>query len=453
LGAAYSPDFSNGLLHMIFGSHGNSSIRAGYGMHYTNIEGYNDWNLSALPYGLFYGSQQKIQFSKPFIVRATGQQLPQPFPLLNGTNNTTFNFASHLPMGPYRYPLFHSPSPYEEHVDLTFERALTSKTLMSLSYVGAFGHHLTVNANSNPGNPALCQSLSQASEVTDGTTCGPGGENTIYHPVGGGEIDGTREPIFGNNFKGLGLELNEGNSAYNSLQSTLRYTTDRLNFRVGYTWSKAIDNGSGRGDQIFLYGDHNHFRNISIYDSRNNFVANYSYELPFDKVLHFNERITRGWKISGITQFAQGVPVIMSEQSDDNSEVGDQSVSPWCCRTDEPVYTPGNIVGDHNPRHGNPWFNTSLFSPEAYGQQGNSPRRFFNGPGRDNTDVAMSKAVKIRGNMSAEFRAEFYNALNHVQFNGLYEVDGEIGDQGSGFGYVGGDNGARMGQFSMKFNF
>jgi hypothetical protein len=143
----------------------------------------------------------------------------------------------------------------------------------------------------------------------------------------------------------------------------------------------------------------------------------------------------------------------MSEQSDDNSEVGDQSVSPWCCRTDEPVYTPGNIVGDHNPRHGNPWFNTSLFSPEAYGQQGNSPRRFFNGPGRDNTDVAMSKAVKIRGNMSAEFRAEFYNALNHVQFNGLYEVDGEIGDQGSGFGYVGGDNGARMGQFSMKFNF
>ena len=46
LGAAYSPDFSKGLLSTILGGPGNSSIRAGYGMHYTNIEGYNDFNLA-----------------------------------------------------------------------------------------------------------------------------------------------------------------------------------------------------------------------------------------------------------------------------------------------------------------------------------------------------------------------------------------------------------------------
>ena len=61
----------------------------------------------------------------------------------------------------------------------------------------------------------------------------------------------------------------------------------RLNFKVGYTLSKAMDNGSGRGDQEFYGGDTNFFRCLSDYDSRHNFTANYTYELPFDKVFHF----------------------------------------------------------------------------------------------------------------------------------------------------------------------
>jgi hypothetical protein len=298
--------------------------------------------------------------------------------------------------------------------------------------------------------------VSQPSQVAPGSpTCGPGGEEGVYTTAGGTVIDTTRIGALGPNFKGMGLELNEGNSAYNALMATVRYTTNRLNFKVGYTLSKAIDNGSGRGDQIFLNGNHNFFRGLSIYDSRNNFVANYTYELPFDKLFRRDDRLTRGWKVSGITQFEQGVPVFITEKYDDNSEVGDQSVTPWSETTDEPVYTPGNIVGDHNPRHGNAWFNTSLFSPEAPGQQGNSPRRFFAGPGIDNTNVSLIKAVKITERTSAEFRAQFFNALNHVQFDGgnNHSVDGEIGDGQGYFGYVGEEDGPRGGQFAFKFTF
>lgn len=456
LSVAYAPDFSNGVLHAIFGGQGKSSIRAGYGIHYTNIEGYNDYNLGSPPYSLYYPSEQQVLFAQPFIVRQTGQQLTQPFPLLTGTNNKTFDFSTYLPLAPKRSPLLHSPSPYEEHVDLSIERALTSKTLFTVTYVGAFGHHLTLNEDWNPGSPSLCLSVSQPSEVAPGSpTCGPFGENGVYTTAAGAVINTTRVGPPGPNFQGMGLELNEGNSAYNSLQTTLRYTASRLNFTVGYTLSKAIDNGSGRGDQEFFQGNPNFFRSVSIYDSRNNFVARYTYELPFDKLFRHDGRLTRGWKVSGITQFETGIPVNMLEVGDDQSLVGDKGVTPWYETTDEPVYTPGNIVGDHNPRHGNAWFNVNLFQTEALGQQGNSPRRFFNSPGIDNTDAALIKEVKITERTSAEFRAQFFNSLNHAQFAQPVGsgVDGNITDGVGSFGFYSGGADPRSGQFAFKFNF
>ncbi len=96
-------------------------------------------------------------------------------------------------------------------------------------------------------------SLSQASDVAPGSpTCGPGGSEGTYTRANGEVVHTTRIGALGSNFQGMGLEDNVGNSAYNSLMSTLRYTTDRLSFKVGYTLSKAMDNGSGRGDQKFL---------------------------------------------------------------------------------------------------------------------------------------------------------------------------------------------------------
>lgn len=174
---------------------------------------------------------------------------------------------------------------------------------------------------------------------------------------------------------------------------------------------------------------------------------------PFDKFIHTNERIVRGWKISGITRFTNGVPIFIMEP-DDQSLLGNTRISPWGGdSTDEPNYTPGNIAGDHDPRHGNPYFNVNLFSQEPLGQQGNSQRRFFHGPGINNTDLALLKDVKIREAMSAEFRAEFFNAFNHAQFYGEYTVDGNFDDGPGSFGVVGGDNGGRVGQLAVKFNF
>lgn len=335
-GLSYTPNFTNSLASKIFGAAGQSSLRLGFGQYYTNIEGYNTYNLAAPPLALYYTAPAPPLFDKPFVDRASGNVRPQPFPIPPPSADKTLNWSSYLPMSVRRNPLEYSPSPYEEHLDLSFERAITANTMLEVAYVGTFGHHLTVVADGNTGNAALCMSLSLPSEVTDGNTCGPGGENRTYHPVGGGTVTTTRGP-FGTNFQGVGDELNVGNSAYNALEATLRHTSERLSVLFSYTYSQAMDNGSGRGDQVLFNGNRNLFRGLSDYDVPNNFVTSYTYELPFDKFIHANDRIVRGWKISGVTRFTNGVPIFIMEP-DDDSLLGNQKISSWGGdSTDEPI--------------------------------------------------------------------------------------------------------------------
>ena len=183
--------------------------------------------------------------------------------------------------------------------------------------------------------------------------------------------------------------MDAGNSDYHALEISLRKTAGRLQILLSYTYSKAMDNGSGFGDQVVPNGNSHQFEALSVFDIPSNFSASYTYELPFDKLFHSNNRGIRGWKISGITTFTNGTPVQMFE-TDDNSLLGSTSNSPQYGFTDEPNRAPGPIYVNRNPRKQyldpttqtlvNPYFNTSLFSFEPLGQQGNSSRRFFFGP-------------------------------------------------------------------------
>ncbi len=452
-GFAYSPDFSNSFLHSIFGEHGKSSIRGGYGMYYTNIEGSSVYTFSAAPYGFHYTSPAPPLFSTPFITRSDGTDNGQRFPLPTGSS---INWPEFEPISGDRSPLVNSPSPYTEHIDLSFERQLAANTMLTVTYVGTFGHHLTLNADNNPGDPALCLSLSEPSEVVSGTnTCGHGGENKVYYPVAGGVVEGTRGP-FGHLFKGNGVQLDTGNSSYNALEATLRHTSGRLAVLLSYTYSKTMDEGSGFGEQVILNPTTGQViapRSLSLYDLKHNFSGSYTYELPFDYLTRKNNQLTRGWKLSGISEFTTGLPVTMYEMSDDRSLLGGTNNSGYSGSPDMPTFTPGKIYADRNPRHGNAYFNTSLFTPEPLGQVGNSSRRFFYGPGIDNWNMSLLKDVKLPKGKSFEFRAEFFNVFNHAQFNGAFTTDGNLNDGPGAFGYVSGAATSRIGQLAAKLMF
>ncbi len=429
LGLAYSPNVrQDSFLGKIVGRPGKTSIRAGYGIFYAAIQG-ETLGLIAdnAPYGFTYTSPAPPLFTTPFVDAATGNVEGQRFPaqlapLIASSHNPDPNidFSQFEPIS--TIPGYKSTNtiPYTESYMLSVQRQIGTNTLLSASYIGNEAHHLLVLEAANPGNPALCLSLSQPSQVAPGSaTCGPFGESTAYTSASGQTIPGTRGPL-GPAFGSVSYQTTIGNSNYNALQASLHHTSGRLQLFLSYTWSKAIDQASNLGDQVDPF-DPNLSRGLASFDMRQNFVASYSYKL------------SRGWSISGITRFSTGLPVTFYNYAD-TSLLGTQGNGINNLTVDELDFTPGPLELNHNPRNGLSYFNTSLFSLPPLGSPGNSGRRLFSGPGVENYDLTLQKNFKLRESKSLELRLEGFNVFNHAQFYGPASVDGNISS--ATFGHV-----------------
>jgi hypothetical protein len=209
----------------------------------------------------------------------------------------------------------------------------------------------------------------------------------------------------------------------------------------------------------------NLFRSLSQFDITHIFTASYTYEVPFDKLFKSGPtRLTRGWKVSGITSFTTGAPVTIAE-GDDNSLRGNEGNSSQNSPTDEPNFLGGGpIYINKNPRKQsidpntnkvvNPYFNPALFSAEPLGGQGTANRRWFHGPGVNNWNLALLKDIRLTESKRLEFRAEFFNIFNHAQFYGNNNVSGFFDSGPSSFGGVFGSSySPRIGQLGGKFYF
>jgi hypothetical protein len=484
LGLAYSPSADSGFLHALLGGPGASSIRLGYGLFYTAFEGATDFNeIGDAPFGDYTG-QSSSTFAAPFTARATGTSIANFFPVAPPPKNFS---ASHPASGPPydtvadflnaygtigSSPAFynHNRLPYSQNYELSFQRQLSSEDVLTLSYVGTQGHRLLSSMSANPGNPALCL-------ATPG--CGPFGENNVY--INGNSVQlGTRAPFGGIEltpaeattslgttigthlpngnygvipFANDSYFITAGNSNYNSAQINWRHTSGRSQLLLGYTYSKAIDDASGYGEQINPYNPRLS-RGLSAFDSTNNFVVSYNYLLPIDK-LGGPKRLTNGWSISGITRFATGLPVTLVE-TDDRSLEGTAFGGPIILSADTP-----NIVGPldiTNPRKtGGQFFSPAAFGPSALGSEGNSARRFFHGPGVNNWDFAVLKDTAISERVNLEFRAELFNIFNHAQFlnpGGITGFDASTGAATTaGFGQVNQTAPPRIAQLALKLIF
>jgi Carboxypeptidase regulatory-like domain len=472
LGLAYSPGFSDGALGKIFGGPGKTSIRAAYGIYYTSIEDLNlFYEVADAPFGLYWTAPVSVMFDEPFRIRANGQSLGQRFPFTapipGAPSNATLDFSVYEPMNYFPGYNKHNVLPYGEHFNLSIQRELSKSTVLTLAYVGTAGHHLITQNEANPGDPALCMQLKGALDTTTGAVgCGPGNENDVFQRPDSSFVYSTRlrsstfpYPIQGSNFcPGSALQvcfgsgntntLTTANSIYHAGQITVERKANEVTFLAAYTFSKAIDDSSAFGDLVNFFNP-KLSRGLASTDVTHNFVASYVWAIPFDRLFPAGpKRLTQGWQMQGITRFATGFPIQMNESDDDISLTGSSA-------TDMPNRVgPVKIV---NPRKANPncpsdngtgcYFLPSAFAPNTtLGTFGTANRRFFHGPGFNNTDFGFLKRTVIREQMAFDLRIEFFNIFNHAQFT---NPTGNIND--SNFGIVTNARDPRIGQISAKF--
>jgi hypothetical protein len=157
-----------------------------------------------------------------------------------------------IPISADPYFYYRNNGPYTENYMFSIQRQITGNALLTVSYAGNQGHHLLVLLPVNLGNPSLCLSLSQPSEVTPGSgTCGPFGEDAGYTFASGKYYPGTRVGL-GPDYGSITAQKTIGNANYNALEATFRLDLGkRATLLAGYTFSKSIDDSSNLGEQIF----------------------------------------------------------------------------------------------------------------------------------------------------------------------------------------------------------
>jgi hypothetical protein len=487
LGLAYSPGFSDGILGKIFGGPGKSSIRASYGLYYTSVEDLNlFYEVADAPFGLYWTSPLSVMFDEPFRVRATGASLGQRFPFTapipGAASNATLDFSVYEPFNFFPGYSTHNRLPYAEHFNLSIQRELSKSTVLTLSYVGTEGHRLITQQDANPGSAAQCIALNNegAQDMTQSTAgnpvfgCGPGNENDVFQ-FNGAFTYSTRHALSTTNFcpnsaaqvcygSNNTFTYTSANSIYNAAEVTVERNANDVTFSASYTFAKGLDNSSAFNDLV-NFENPKLSRGLSSSDVRHNFVASYIWAMPFDRAFpNAPKRLTQGWQLQGITRFATGFPIQMNQSQGDFSLSGSSA-------TDMP-----NLIGKVvtlNPRkayadcptdsHTGCYFippqPTTPTNPDpclittgafvqncALGTFGTAPRRFFHGPGFNNTDFGLSKRTVIHENYAFDLRVEFFNVFNHAQFT---NPGGDI--SGSSFGIVTNARDPRIGQVSAKF--
>ncbi len=352
-------------------------FRAGYGMYFdpqanegTTIRQQLQWPF-ALTYSLIPGSI------------FPGNKVNQGFLSVNDIPAATFS----APYGTLKGVQFNFKNASTQQANLGLQHQLTSTTSFTISYVGSFVRHLTMNFPLNQPAP------------------GPGNIQA-RRPYN------ARYP----NVTTISETRSAGNGAYNSLQVSFdQRLIHGVFFGGNYVWAHALNNSGGDGgsdgpvpqdptnpkaDWASASNDVTH--RVNVYGT---------YELPFGKgktFLNIDNPLVRygigGWQINGISAIQSGYPfTVVATGSPTNTGASGRA----------------DVVPGVNPmpahRTIQQWFNPAAFTaPSAY-NWGNGSRNSLRGPGNVNFDLTAAKHFYF-AEKDLQFRAEFFNAFNHAQF-------------------------------------
>ncbi|MFZ0274447.1 MAG: carboxypeptidase regulatory-like domain-containing protein [Acidobacteriaceae bacterium] len=281
---------------------------------------------------------------------------------------------------------------------LRVEQQIAPRTSLTVGYIASHSYHQILSEDMNEPVPEF---------LADGSA---------YYPAGAQNAN----PALANSTSWV----SEGDALYNALEVDVRRSfANGFQFRGNYTYSKNLDDGSAWNTSVS--GNTPAFVEFPLQpkldwgpaatDLRHAASLNGSYELPFGAQRHFLNHASRpvdavagGWTASAIVTLQSGFP--FSPQLGYNPTGNGDTRNPV-----RPNWNPA-FSGQLYPRTPGQWFNPQAFLPPATGTYGNVARDSLVGPGLSELDLSASKDTRLTEALKLQFRAEFFNILNHTNF-------------------------------------
>lgn len=273
------------------------------------------------------------------------------------------------------------------------QRQLGSGWLAEVGYVGNSAHRLTGRVLANQASPDI--------------------DPTRPTPIA------SRRP--NPNVGDVSYVASIDNSNYHGLEAKLnKRFGNGLSIIAAYTFSKAMGIGGNLfGDQSRQQDRRNRAQEYAPLDfnQTQRFTAAWIYELPFGKSKPFGTGLSgvpgvlaSGWSMQGIYTLHSGFPLSPASGTSVNVGRADANRPNRVCN--------GNLPSDQ--RAISRWFDTSCFVDHPFGVFGNSGNNILIGPGMNTVNLTAMKNTRMglgsRELGTLQFRAEFFNALNHANF-------------------------------------
>ena len=399
----------------------------------------------------------------PLTTQSTVIQANQNVVLAIPFNFANFSTAAAAP----RILDYYFKQPYLHLYNLTIDRQLPWSSVLTVSYVGSRGIHLTDDVEGNPGIPegVLGTVTTPTGATVAGCVARPAGQAVNFTSM----IDGTAtacwlgtssigpfnqcanpvpatitncSPRVNNAWPSFSDDYTtRGDSWYNALQiGFTKRLTHGLQMQASYTYSKSLDTNPGQlnpdqngtsslqtVDPINVRTD----RGRSATDIPNNFKFNVVYYIPRVKSGNaFAKAVLDGWWVSGIWTNLSGFgfsPVLgqnRSRSGTSNAPAGLDRPS-WAPGYADKNITSGTSAGCGGVPAGTPlgtttrWYDPCAFVLQPNGFLGNVGRDSVRGPAFRNLDFSVVKDTGIKPlgeNGKLEFRAEIFNILNHANY-------------------------------------
>ncbi len=224
-------------------------------------------------------------------------------------------------------------------------------------------------------------------------------------------------------YNALNMDRHQAYTKYNALQTTLTKQTGMVNFTFAYTWSKAmgiVDRPLNSLDRDANYGP-------LAFDRTHILAGSYVLNVP-DLVdaggNGFAKGVANGWQISGIVQWNSGVLLQQTEDGMRNfnmtATVNGENINSAAVTGTDAIQLMPIVTCD--PREGlgdGQYINGACFGTPIPGQNGQLGANgslimpYLSGPAFFNWDMSLFKNFKVGESKNFQFRASFFNWMNH----------------------------------------